>query len=400
MARYTKVTINGKQYYKAQITQPSGKRKTLYGKTVSELREKEQKFRSKLSLRKATDSPTVAEYAKLQLGFMRQQVQPKTYEGYESKVRLYIAAPPLGTMRLTDVSVDDIRKALTRVAPLSASHYRTTHMLLRRIFGAAKRNNLIATDPTDDISGKGGKPPKEKYALSDEEATCLLSAVEGLPVETFVRLGLYAGLRREEILAMRWDCVHLDEEHPYIQVRRAWRIDHNRPIVSEMLKTPAAKRNIPIPNTLTEHLRAVQAASSSDYVICNRDGGPLSGSQWRSYWKKVTVRTTKEHTYTRYSQGKKETHTVKPKLGDHAAHNPHVVYSMAFDITPHKLRRTYVTNLIYAGTDPKTVQYLAGHENIKITMDIYAKLKYNRPSDIAPAVCRAFGDIQEEQDLS
>ena len=50
---------------------------------------------------------------------------------------------------------------------------------------------------------------------------------------------------------------------------------------------------------------------------------------------------------------------------------------MDFQVTPHQLRHTYITNLIYAQVDPKTVQYLAGHENSKITMDIYAKVKYN-----------------------
>lgn len=44
---------------------------------------------------------------------------------------------------------------------------------------------------------------------------------------------------------------------------------------------------------------------------------------------------------------------------------------------------TYITNLIHASVDPKTVQYLAGHENSKITMDIYAKAKYNRPDELA-----------------
>lgn len=47
-------------------------------------------------------------------------------------------------------------------------------------------------------------------------------------------------------------------------------------------------------------------------------------------------------------------------------------------------------NLIYATVDPKTVQYLAGHENSKITMDIYAKVKYNRPQELAAVVNSAF----------
>ena len=73
---------------------------------------------------------------------------------------------------------------------------------------------------------------------------------------------------------------------------------------------------------------------------------------------------------------------------------------MDFKVTPHQLRRTYISNLIYAGLDPKTVQFLAGHENSKITMDIYAKIKYNRPEDIAPQINGAFGVIQDWKCMS
>ena len=57
-----------------------------------------------------------------------------------------------------------------------------------------------------------------------------------------------------------------------------------------------------------------------------------------------------------------------------------------------------ITNLIYANVDPKTVQYLAGHENIKETLDIYAKVKYNRPEDIAATINSAFAP--KRQDVS
>ena len=63
---------------------------------------------------------------------------------------------------------------------------------------------------------------------------------------------------------------------------------------------------------------------------------------------------------------------------------------MDFQVTPHQLRHTYITNLIRAGIDPKTVQYLAGHENSKITMDIYAHVNYNRPEDMADRISKAF----------
>lgn len=64
-------------------------------------------------------------------------------------------------------------------------------------------------------------------------------------------------------------------------------------------------------------------------------------------------------------------------------------HTMDFEVTPHQLRHTYITNLLYAGVDPKTVQYLAGHENSKTTMDIYAKVKYNRPEELIGVVNRA-----------
>ena len=41
------------------------------------------------------------------------------------------------------------------------------------------------------------------------------------------------------------------------------------------------------------------------------------------------------------------------------------------------VKELFTEYLIYAQVDPKTVQYLAGHENSKVTMDIYAKVKYN-----------------------
>ena len=80
--------------------------------------------------------------------------------------------------------------------------------------------------------------------------------------------------------------------------------------------------------------------------------------------------------------GKYVKYMLCPKLGEKARNNGHVVYSLDFDVTPHMLRHTYITNLIHASVDPKTVQYLAGHESSKITMDIYAKVKYNKPEQL------------------
>ena len=130
--------------------------------------------------------------------------------------------------------------------------------------------------------------------------------------------------------------------------------------------------------------------STAEYVVANRDGDPLSYTQFKRLWQYVVTRTTKERAYYRYEDGKRVKHTVTPVLGEKAAHNGKVVYSLDFEVTPHLLRHTYITNLIHSSVDPKTVQYLAGHESSKITMDIYAKVKYNRPDELVVALGNIF----------
>jgi site-specific recombinase XerC len=117
-------------------------------------------------------------------------------------------------------------------------------------------------------------------------------------------------------------------------------------------------------------------------VIANKNSEPLTQSQFRNLWNYVDTRTAKERTYYTYINGCPIKRTIDPVLGGHPQHNPNITYSIDFDVTPHLLRHTYITNLLYAGVDPKTVQYLAGHENSKTTMDIYAQVKYNQPEQL------------------
>ena len=184
---------------------------------------------------------------------------------------------------------------------------------------------------------------------------------------------------------------------PYLTVRRAWHTEHNRPVISDELKTKAAERNIPLPVCLAECLKAAKETSTSEYVVSNRDGEPLSYTQFKRLWQYIVTRTVKERSYYRYEDGKRVKHTVTPVLGEKAAHNGKVVYSLDFEVTPHQLRHTYITNLIHASVDPKTVQYLAGHESSKITMDIYAKVKYNRPDELVRSMSCAFASWDAAQ---
>ncbi len=105
----------------------------------------------------------------------------------------------------------------------------------------------------------------------------------------------------------------------------------------------------------------------------------------------------KERKIYRYINGEKIHHTISPKLGERCRTNKSIYYTLDFHVTPHLLRHTYITNLIHEGVDPKTVQYLAGHENSKVTMDIYVKVKYNKPWELAPVINQAFSTNSEKE---
>ena len=439
--QYGTVTLNGIDYYRTRVQNADGKLVALYARTPEELYDKElgalEQIDNDTFCRK---SPTVADYCEKWLLMQSVHVRATTLIDYTSKVRRHIIKE-LGQMRMADVTLDDIQLALVPVAeycekwllmqsakvstatikgyrqnmknyvinslgdmymeevtaddirlalvPLSQKSkglYDTVNMLIKCVFYSAERSQLITDNPCVGISAKGGKASKKKDALTDQQVAILLDTVKELPPYLFIMIGLYSGLRREEILALQWDCVFIDESTPYISVRRAWRAEHNRPVISTVLKTKAAKRDIPIPKCLVDCLREAKANSISEYVIADSEGQPLSYSQFTRVWQYVVVRSAKERAYYKYVNGQSIKYTVKPTLGTTQRNNPKIRYTLNFDVTPHLLRHTYITNLLYAGVDPKTVQYLAGHENSKTTMDIYARVKYNKPEELFEVV--------------
>ena len=388
---YGIVELNGIPYYRTRVRDADGKRIALYGSTPEELHQKVKAAKKEIEdniFRK--ENPTVREYCQKWLFMQSAVIRATTLKGYEQMVQKHII-DKIGDMYMDEVTTDDLRLLLVPVSKMSSSTYSKLNMLIKCIFYSAERSEILEYNPSSTLSAKGGKRTKEKEALTDEQVKIMLDTIRELPPYLFVMIGLYSGLRREEILGLKWDCVHLDEKVPYISVRRAWHAEHNRPVVNEELKTKAAKRDVPIPKCLANCLQEAKAESTSDFVIADNNGEPLAETQFVRIWKYITVRSTKERTIYKYVNGQSIKKTVKPKLGSHQKNNPKIVYTMDFQVTPHQLRHTYITNLIYAGVDPKTVQYLAGHENSKTTMDIYCKVKYNQPKDLLPIVNEAFG---------
>ena len=168
--RYSKVQINGHEYYKTDIEDADGKRVILYGKTREEVYDKEMAALEQID--NATfrrKSPTVAEYCEKWLLMQSVHIRATTLIDYTSKVRRHIIKE-LGEKRMADVTLDDIQVALVPVSKKSASVYKSVVILYKSIFRAAKESHVIDTNPTIYLEAKGGGvPQEERQALTDEQ---------------------------------------------------------------------------------------------------------------------------------------------------------------------------------------------------------------------------------------
>lgn len=307
--KYGTVTIGDNEYYRTRIEDADGVRVAIYGRTCEELYDKVNEARDQIdndTFRRKT--PTVKEYAEKWLMLQSAHIRQTTLIDYTSKVKLHVIVP-LGHMRIADVTKDDIQLALVPVSKKSASVYKSVVILYKCIFKAAKDSRVIDENPTVFLTAKGGGVPQtDKIPLTDEQVETLLNAVKGLQTYVFVMLGVYAGLRREEILGLKWDSVYLNKKAPYLTVRRAWHTEENKPVILDELKTKAAHRDIPLPDPLLECLKEWKAKSTSEYVISNSDGGPLSYTQFKRLWQFIIIRSTKERFYYKYENGKRVKH--------------------------------------------------------------------------------------------
>jgi integrase len=368
----------GGEYYRKRITGPDGKQKDVYAKTQAELSEKVDLLRSDWATdRIPGDRIYVFEYC---AGFYARRAPHLSAERkqlYERQINKVIC-PVIGNLLLKDVTLDDLKDVLATRAHLSRRSQEDTVQILKQIFSSATESDKIPKDPSLRLT-PGGKPAKKKEALTELQQEQLLAAVSGLKLEPFVMLGLYTGMRRGEICGLRWDCVHLDGSAPYIEVKRACRWpDRNHPEVEEELKSSAAFRSIPIPPQLLRYLqqekeKLPEKDLGKRYVFASDRGGPVSYTTLRRRWQTIRTRST--------ASGR----GIGEKIRNHKT-----FVTLDFMPSPHILRHTYITRLVLGKMDLKRVQYLAGHADPAITLQIYTSLQKALPEDLAADVWAAF----------
>lgn len=349
--------------YLFHYTGTDGKRKTIYGKTLSELREKEKKV-----LRDVSDGIDGQQADRLTLNqlfdrFMETKagLRENTVENYRRTWRLY-ARDALGKKAISDVKTSDVKALLAGMTAkgLSRSTAKLTGTLLKGVFQLAEEDNLIGRNPASGVKYSG--TVKTREALTEAQQERLLSFVKDNCVfrDKFPLLvvALGTGLRVGELTGLVWENVDLKNNLLHVDHQLQYRKcsdDEKTVFRVTKLKTDAGKRDIPLsPDArmaLVEQRKLSLARGTlstatvdgiSGFIFTSKNGQPYATNAINSFLKNVIEQYNKLY-------------PSEPL--------PHV--------SAHILRHTACTRMAEAHIDIKLIQKTMGHKSAKITLDTY-----------------------------
>jgi len=300
------------------------RRARVYAQTRDDARKKVMKLiqQSDQGVPVASVNWTVAEYLSYWLGqVVREDRRPKTYQGYEGVVRLHLI-PGLGSKRLGKLTAQDVRTFITRTkqecqcckhgwdaqrdtqrccalgqccdSRLSARMVQFIHAVLRNALESAVREEIIPRNVAKLVQVSTPRY-KVNRGLTGQQAKATMAAAADHRLSALYVLALYLGLRRGELLGLRWQDVDLEEGKLEV-VNNLQRVGGALRLVPP--KTEDSARTVPLPPMCVEALRAHhqrQAAERSEtpdwedhgFVFPSRRGTPMEPDNLRRSWYQI-----------------------------------------------------------------------------------------------------------------
>ncbi len=286
-------------------------------------------------------------------GYAASNLSPKTSESYQHELCHYVI-PSLGGIRLNELRPHHIQSYIAEA--LSGGRKRSTgglshrtvqyhYRIMSKALDDAIRMGLITVNPC-----KGVNPPRparhDVPSLGPDDLSQLLEAIRQSSYYLYYHMLLLTGLRRSELLALKWRDLDLDLACIYVS-HSLHRLDDGSIIIKEP-KTSSSRRPVDLPPSLVLLLRQHrvdqevqqimfgQNLDEDDFVFSHADGSPLNPNTVTHAFSKVAARAGLPH------------------------------------LRLHDLRHIHATMLLKAGTHPRVVQERLGHSSIATTLDIYS----------------------------
>lgn len=247
----------------------------------------------------------------------------------------YVFNSSLGRMHLFDIKRGDLisfREHLIK-SGVSRNIINSTMKTISVIFNEATYREDILYNPAGKI-GKLVTYNKETGIFTVEELNKLflspeLSLIWETPSDYICFLiAAFTGMRKSEVLALRWKNVFLDKH--YIHVVDAWK-DDNQTVVG--LPKSYKPRNVLMPDFLFKRLSEYKAMTSfrddENLVVCNLDGRPYSLWQWQKIFNRAinAIGITEEEKEKRHLKPHSFRHTINTILRTYGV-NPDIIRNM------------------------------------------------------------------------
>jgi len=340
------------------VVLPDGKRRTFFAKTEEEVKAKLLDFNHAKSHNTPLPPPrtlSVEAYAMDWLEGQRDHIRPSTWAGYRANVVHHIV-PSLGKAKLADLQPADVRRLHreSKARGLSPRSVRYVHMVLSRALGQALADGLVSRNVAT-LAKPPGAPKAEIHPFNRDEALKFLAECRGEPEEALYVLTLGLGLRRGEVLGLRWKDISFSNRTVTV-AGQLQRVSYGG-LVFVPTKTSGSTATISAPDFVLDTLvqerdrqSFVRQPKPDDYIFVGAAGEPLDPDAVTHHFPKFCER--------------------------------HGLRKTRF----HDLRHASASLLLAQGVPLWAVSKILRHSSLSITSDLYGHLHSETARESADAM--------------
>ncbi len=318
----------------------------------------------------AKEEMLFSEYLEYWLGIARASIAIPTYSSYSTLLRSAITPYfEQKLITLSDLAPKDIQdfytEQLKRVKANTVIHY---HAIIHKALQYAFKTGMIDVNPASRVD----RPKVEKFVGSfydEEEMAKLVDAAIGTRLQLPIYFGAFYGLRRSEIVGLKWDCI--DFQRNTITIRHTvitCKVDGKSvTIAADRTKTKSSMRTLPLVPMFRTALLQLREEQENNRQLCGR-------CYCTEYLDYICVDEMGDRMKPGYISG------MFPKL---------LEQNELRRIRFHDLRHSCASLLLANGVPLKQIQEWLGHSDFSTTANIYAHLDYTSKLSSAEAMLKA-----------
>ncbi len=316
---------------------------------------------------------SVSDYLDKWIASIKGSVSSTTYERYKQLCDKHLK-PTIGNIALNKLQAIRISELYSNAIEagridgkggLSKQTVLHMHRVLKRALSQAVKWGLLSRNPCDAVDNIPKPNKKERLTFTTEETLSLLEQLNCNPLYLPVLIAVTTGMRRGEILGLRWKDIDLDKKRLYIRQivieTRQYGLEVKQP------KTDSSSRTIALPQIAIEAIKKYRVEQAE---LCLQLG------------KGLTPESMLFNEYSGLNVPNRITVNFRSFIKSHGFKH----------VTFHDLRHTHATHLLEQNIHPKIVSERLGHSTIALTMNTYSHVMPTMQEEAANKVDELFGN--------